>query len=225
MAWWYELRGANNRLVEMRRGFATAEEAQEAGERAKSKLQAVVLPGRAEEMVVVTGDDVLIGQIKSELSDSLSKLRVQLETESSDGIKLLNNLKDNPICSVSLEESVPCIKVIWKQYATSTQLRFIHESILRLLQKHGVVKILGDDTALLTIHAEDQAWIVHDWMPRAIAAGLKFASSKNPDSYFGKVSVSSVQSALPIGIVVRSFERLDDAKRWLSGVSPADPTT
>lgn len=30
MAWWYELRGAENRLVAMRRGFATEKDAQEA---------------------------------------------------------------------------------------------------------------------------------------------------------------------------------------------------
>lgn len=151
-----------------------------------------------------------------EHSDSFTILRIRLANESSDSIKLLHDLKDNPICSVTFDETVPCIKVVWKRYATSTQLRFIHESILHLIQKHRVDKILGDDSALPTIAAEDQVWIAHDWMPRAVAAGLKFAGSKKSESYFGRVSVNSIQLAVPKGIVIRSFETVEDARRWLT---------
>jgi hypothetical protein len=56
MAWWYELRGAENRLVEMRRGFATEREAQEAAERALKKIKSVAYP-KTETLNVVTGAD------------------------------------------------------------------------------------------------------------------------------------------------------------------------
>jgi thiamine monophosphate kinase len=68
---------------------------------------------------------------------------------------------------MSLDKSVPCIAITWKQYATSTQLRFVHENVLQMLMRQRVSKILGDDTALPTIHAEDRVWITEDWMPRA----------------------------------------------------------
>jgi hypothetical protein len=154
-------------------------------------------------------------------SDSLNRLRAQLETESGDSRKLLKNLKDNPICSLTFDEAIPAVVIIWRQYATSTQLRFIHESILGLLQKHAASKILGDDTDLPTIPAEDQAWIVEDWMPRAIVAGLKFACCKRPDSYFGRVSVRSVQSVAPKGLATREFDNFDEARRWLKSACPS----
>ena len=56
MAWWYELRGAENRLVEMRRGFATEREAQEAAERALKKIKSGAYP-KTETLTVVTGAD------------------------------------------------------------------------------------------------------------------------------------------------------------------------
>lgn len=157
--------------------------------------------------------------IDSPQTDRLRLLRARLESESNDSLKLLKDFTDNPICSVSVDESVPCIVIIWKQYATSTQLRFIHESVLGLLEKHRVTKILGDDTLLPTIHTEDQTWITENWMPRAMAAGLRFACSKTPDSHFGKISVRSVQSVAPRGLVVRAFENLNEAKSWLKGAS------
>lgn len=151
--------------------------------------------------------------------EDLARLRVRLEAESTDGLKLLESLKDNPICSISYDAQVPCIVVVWKRYATSTQLRFIHESIKDLLEAHGVTKILGDDTAIPTIHAADQAWIAENWMPRAIRAGLRAIASKSPTSYFGKLSISSIQAVAPGNLVFRSFDAMDDARRWLLSFS------
>jgi|SRR5579872_291369 len=149
---------------------------------------------------------------------NLDKLRIRLQAESSESLQLLRDIRDNPVCSVFFDESVPCITVIWRNYATSTQFRFIHESILHQLQEHGMNKILGGDSALPTIHAEDQAWIIKDWLPRAMAAGLKGSANKQPLSHFGRVSVSNVQAGLPAGLITTSFDTLDEARAWLHGV-------
>ena len=50
MTWWYELRGADYRLVELRRGFASESEAREAAERA-------LRYAKAETLRVLTGTD------------------------------------------------------------------------------------------------------------------------------------------------------------------------
>jgi hypothetical protein len=84
--------------------------------------------------------------------------------------------------------------VIWRNYATSTQFRFIHESIVHQLQEHGVNKVLGDDTALPTIHAD-----------------------KPPEAHFGRVPVSNVQASLPDGLLTQSFDTHEEARAWLCG--------
>lgn len=150
--------------------------------------------------------------------EKLLELRKQLEAESSDSLQVLSDPASNPVCSIAYDESIPGIVVTWKRYATSTQIRFIHEYVLGLLRKHGVKKILGDDSSLATIHTEDQTWIITDWMPRAIAAGLRVGASKAPDSYFGQLSVTSVQSETPQELETRQFDDLDEARRWLRQV-------
>jgi hypothetical protein len=151
-------------------------------------------------------------------SEWLSRLRSQLEAESRDSLELLADIVNNPICSVWLDSSLPCVRVVWKRYATSTQLRFIHEHILHILEQHRARKILADDTALPTIHAEDQAWIVQEWMPRAIAAGLKASAIKSSAAYFGKLSTDTIQSRAPRGLDMRFFDSLDSARLWLESV-------
>lgn len=160
-----------------------------------------------------------MGTEKNETSgpgESLNQLRRQLQNESSDALILLSNPDDNPICSISFDQFLPGVVVVWKRYATSTQLRFIHEHILDLLKKYSAAKLLGDDIGLTTIHEEDHDWIVQDWMPRAIAAGLKAGASRHPESHFGKISVAALRSEAPDGLVIRAFDDMTAARRWLA---------
>lgn len=150
---------------------------------------------------------------------SLEQLTRLLEQESADGAALLRNIGDNPICCVSYDASVPCLVVVWRGYATSTQLRFVHERILELLEEHRVAKILGDNSGLPTVHADDQKWLIENWMPRAKAAGLRAAAAKQPVSYFGRLAINTLHSAMPAGVIARSFGQLDDARRWLETVA------
>lgn len=145
----------------------------------------------------------------------VQRLRRQLETESSDALALLACPEENPICSIVIDGAIPGVVITWKRYATSAQLRFIHEYALDLLKRHGLVKILGDDTSLPMIHAEDRAWITRDWLPRATAAGLRAAASKAPASFFGKLCVESIFSDLAGSLNVRSFNTMVEARTWL----------
>jgi len=56
MAWSYELRGADNRLVEVRCGFATKKEAETAAQGAKRMMQAFNIPDK-ENLTIVTKDE------------------------------------------------------------------------------------------------------------------------------------------------------------------------
>jgi hypothetical protein len=138
--------------------------------------------------------------------------------ESGDGALHADNLEDNPICAISYDASVPCLVVQWRGPAKSSQIRYIHECLIRLIEKHQVSKILGDDAALRRIQAVDQQWIVSDWMPRAIAAGLRTAASNKPRGRSAQASIKRILSAVPAGLAIRSFESLQEAKGWLGGV-------
>lgn len=157
----------------------------------------------------------MTGGFDRQATESLRQLTESVRTESSDGARLVSNLENNPVCRVTLDAGVPCIFVVWQRYATSAQLRFVHERLLELLRRENMTKILGDDSSLAVIHVDDQVWLREDWLPRAAAAGLKVAASKCPYAFFGKQSVAKVQSGAPAGITLRSFETLAEAKAWL----------
>lgn len=156
---------------------------------------------------------------RPETSDCLRELREKLRQDSRDSLRLLENFRDNPICFIMHDEADRCILVIWRQYASQIQFRYIHEKLLSLIYEHQVFKILGDDTALVGIPSEDRFWIIDDWFPRAVECGLRFAASRRPDAHFGKLAVNQIQSSAPAGLNCRSFELLEEAREWLETVT------
>jgi len=150
-----------------------------------------------------------------ENTDPLRELREKLRQGSRDSFQLLENFWDNPICSIGHDQANHCIVVVWRQYATQDQFRYILEKLLSLICEHRAYKILGDDTALPAIPTEDRFWIIDEWFPRAVKCGLRFAASKRPDAYFGRLAVSHIRSAAPAPLQCRTFEKVEEAREWL----------
>jgi hypothetical protein len=161
-------------------------------------------------------DDPLL----SENDDPLRELREKLRQDSRDSLQLLENIWDNPICSIRHDEATQYLIVVWKQYATQVQFRYIHEKLLTLICEHRVSKILGDDTALPAIPSEDRFWVIDEWFPRAVKCGLRLAASKQPEAYFGKLAVCHIHSSAPAGLQCRTFKRLEEAREWLDRGGP-----
>jgi hypothetical protein len=158
--------------------------------------------------------DKMVDEKRHPEGEALAGLKAALKAESSDGRRLLEDPANNPVCLVGYDADVPCVTVVWKGYATSRQLRFVHEEALHLLALHKAHKMLGDDTELATIHSDDQKWIVENWLPRAIGAGLRACASKRPTSYFGRLAVDNVSAAANSG-VMRAFDDIAEARGWL----------
>lgn len=142
----------------------------------------------------------------------LAQLINIVERESRDGIQLVKNPNDNPICSLSYDTDAKCVTIVWRTYATSSQLRFVHEMLLQIMVQYKADRILGDDSDLPVVHAEDQKWIVEDWPPRAKRVGLKTAASSLSMTFFGKLSIASIQSKSAKDITVRTFPSIHLAR-------------
>src|SRR6202012_4073896 len=95
------------------------------------------------------------------------KLMRAVGSESVDGMELLRNPQDNPICRLSYDERARCVTVVWRKFATSVQLRFGHEILLEMLRQHGARKIFGYGTHMPYVHSKGQRWNDEDGLPRA----------------------------------------------------------
>jgi len=143
------------------------------------------------------------------------KLRAVVAAESYEGRVVSEGVADNPICRLMIDPTIPCLVLHWRKNPTSLQLRFVLESVIEIIQAEALPSLMGDDGQLLRISPEDQIWISQNWMPRAVLAGLRAAASAVPFSNLGKFSLDPIHISAPQGLAINSFDRVDDAKRWL----------
>lgn len=152
--------------------------------------------------------------------DYVLELRRQVEQESAHGRALVADIGDNPVGTVLLDSEVPCVRVVWCGYATDLQIRYIHEVTLALLHRHRIAKILGDNTRLQSLGEDIRRWISGDWMPRAVAAGLRVTAATAPSSVFASEPLRELVTMLSAPFEHRFFSDLDVARDWLRGFTP-----
>jgi hypothetical protein len=118
--------------------------------------------------------------------------------------------------AVEFDPDVPCVVMRWCGYHTSAAFRANNEQALALIAARGASRLLCDVRTFLLIGASDQEWLIVDWLPRAIAAGLAAAALVTPLFHFNRVAVDAVLRRLPSDAMqVACFDTTADARAWL----------
>lgn len=129
---------------------------------------------------------------------------------------MIETVYTDDVCSISFDPGIPCIELTWHGYATSKQFRQIAEQQLAAMQAKQVSKVLDDHQHMLIVCAEDQQWVMADWLPRALAAGYQALAIIPSDDYFNKVATQNVVSQIQRDVLeIRHFQDREDAKAWL----------
>ena len=85
-------------------------------------------------------------------------------------------------------------------------------TILDLLKKKKVVKVLNDNTLVTGPWQDAAEWTATVWFPDMIKAGLKHFAWVFSRDIFAELSA---KKAMPANDIVKSFNDLEDARTWL----------
>ena len=124
-------------------------------------------------------------------------------------------------CAIDYDVDVPCVRMIWKGYATSAQFRAANERVLEAIRERKASRLLGDVKDFILIGADDQTWLASNWIPRALQAGVRKIALVMPRFYFNRVAVDTVTQRLS-GEFARNlvrieyFDQREPARTWLT---------
>ena len=85
-------------------------------------------------------------------------------------------------------------------------------TILDLLKKKGAKKVLNDNTLVTGPWQDAAEWTATVWFPDMIKAGLKNFAWVFSRDIFAELSA---KKAMPANDIVKSFNDLEDARKWL----------
>ena len=84
------------------------------------------------------------------------------------------------------------------------------------LAEHNLIKWISDNRNLPIVHNNLDDWLYSSWLPQMIDTGWKQWALVEPEITEGKLNQQAYQESFSkMGIEVKSFECLDEAKEWI----------
>ena len=103
----------------------------------------------------------------------------------------------------------------WIGFQNTQSIMSAGTTILEQLNKKRATKVLNDNTLVTGPWQEAAEWTSTVWFPDMIKAGLRhFAWVFSRDIF----SELSAKKAMPANDIVKSFNDLEDARKWLTKV-------
>jgi len=121
------------------------------------------------------------------------------------------------VAVVTWDPTLQAVYTEAQSWADPSELAAVLEAGLQALTEHDGSRWLADGRNMKVLKQSDQDWIVQEFYPRAVAAGLKRIALVIPTSGLAMATVEQLAHRLPAAQVeVAFFPTLDEARSWLN---------
>ncbi len=112
--------------------------------------------------------------------------------------------------------------LIYDVYKVNIDFETIQSSLnagVKVMKKTHANKWLTDTRAIGGFNEDGAQWVLEEWAPHAMKAGWEYWALLVPEDMEGRaVMVQFVQAFANLGVHVRVFVDMDEAREWLTSV-------
>jgi hypothetical protein len=121
------------------------------------------------------------------------------------------------VASVRWDQAARLVFVEWEGWADSKEFMELLDAEVQALRDHRGSRVLADCRKQKVINPADQERAARDWLPRALAAGLKRFAVVLPQSGLAEMNIRDQMSKIPAKLLqVAFFATVEEAKVWLA---------
>lgn len=120
------------------------------------------------------------------------------------------------VATVRWDAGYGAVFVEWEGWANSGEFSALLDAEVRALEEHGGSCLLADCRRQRVLNPADQERANREWVPKAIAAGLKRFAIVLPVSDVAAAHLRGKLESVPKTLHVEYFGSVDDARDWLS---------
>ncbi len=120
------------------------------------------------------------------------------------------------VATVRWDEANRIVAVVWEGWANSAEFRGLLDAEVKALKDHQASRLLADCRLQRILNPTDQERADHEWVPRALEAGLKRFAVVLPLSELAADHVQQRLGKVPsTTMAVGFFTSVDAAQGWL----------
>jgi hypothetical protein len=119
------------------------------------------------------------------------------------------------VASVRWDVEGQLVLVEWEGWANSTEFAALLDAEVRALRQHHGSRVLAGCRRQKVLNPADQDRANLEWLPRALAAGLKRFAVVLPSSGLAEVNLKDSLGKAPAGALdVAYFATVEEAREW-----------
>jgi hypothetical protein len=120
------------------------------------------------------------------------------------------------VASVRWDEAGATVLVEWEGWASGVEFMALLNAGLKALEDHGGSRWLADCRRQKVLNPADQDQADREWLPKALAAGLKRFAVVSPASGLATMNLQDRLRKVPNSAMrVAFFATVDEARAWL----------
>ena len=121
------------------------------------------------------------------------------------------------VAKVRWETTFQLVLVEWEGWANSAEFVALLDAEVRALSEHSGSRLLADCRRQRVLSPIDQDKADREWLPRALAAGLKRFAIVLPTSALAAMNLEDRLGKIPgTTLEIAYFEGLDEARTWIT---------
>jgi hypothetical protein len=124
--------------------------------------------------------------------------------------------KMSGVATVRWDATIATVVTEWEGWASPDEFSALLEAEVRAMRDHHCSRQLLDGRRQKGLRQTDQEKAAQDWLPRALASGLKKFAVVPPISGLAAANLKDRLGKAPAG-VVRYFATVEEARSWLAG--------
>lgn len=112
--------------------------------------------------------------------------------------------------------TLPCIVMKWRGNPTSKDFREGTEKMLDLLKLKKFTKVISDVKQMELITADDQEWVLNEFLPKALKEGFRVMAFINSDEYLTNLIVENMAYRIKLeNMNFGFFDNYQTAEEWI----------
>jgi len=122
------------------------------------------------------------------------------------------------VASVRWDYDAQLVLVEWDGWANSVEFAALLDAELQALKQNQGTRLLADCRRQKVLNPKDQERANREWLPRALAAGLKRFAIVVPASVVADMNLrESLAKASATALEVGYFTTVEEAEEWVAG--------
>ena len=126
------------------------------------------------------------------------------------------------VSTIEYDPTVPCLIDTVTEFLYSAEFReHMNKGLELLIEKkkdHGEIGWLANTKSIVVFQEDDTKWIIEDWHPRLVEAGIRHIAMVLPEDELVLMSndVFDENYNTPVDkLTIKLFKDLDSAREWL----------